>query len=335
MKKIIIAVISAVVVLVVAVASIIIIVNNDKDEMIIAESSDWQSVYYVGEEINLKGLFVQYYPDFSDDEDNFATVQATLSMVSGFDSSTVGKKQITLNYNGLQSLPIDYEVVEVIDLSVNATYLVEDNLAISINTQEAKAIIVKYSSVCDFINGSGAVTEKPLTFGVHKNSDGEYARRAKFEYEQKTYYFQMHGDGYIFKIIEQGSVEGGVSSNERNILARTLNANEITLPVLNVVYESAENNGSKAIALFLNDYSVNVYIVNAGESYTPEQLLDQAPEFSLAENTSVITYSKTVRYTKTDGDQTYTVRIKADGSVIVRKDSNATKVYEYNCVHNG
>ena len=73
--------------------------NNPMEQQIlerIVVTAPNKTQYYVGEELDLTGGYITAY--FNDDTDSRMTLTASGVSITGFDSSTVGVKTITVSY---------------------------------------------------------------------------------------------------------------------------------------------------------------------------------------------------------------------------------------------
>lgn len=324
MKKIIIAVAS---VLAVAIAvTVTVICCNQKDNkggMISAKTENWQNVYVVGQQISLDGLFVLYYED-GENTDDYQKISATQDMVKGFNSATVGEKQITLTYNGYETLGVTYYVIEDIALELNETFAIGDNLAVNLNTQTGKATIYKYSNFKAFKNFAATATELDVKIKPVKTEDS-FTKAITFIFENNLYTYKKVGQNHTFSVTRSYSVENGIGSSTDSVFAVT--TSNIVTPTVAVKYQSEVKDGKKAIALFDADYNLNVYIVD--ESVTSVEGLD--PTCTFAVSCSYFTNTGVVRYVIDQNDSAANrAMVGSDKSVTVKVTSNGTN-YSFTC----
>lgn len=73
--------------------------------------------YYVGDELELNGQHIDYYPDFRDVSISEKDIPVTTEMITGFSTKKAGEFIFKINYKGT-STDVSYNVYERPDLSV-------------------------------------------------------------------------------------------------------------------------------------------------------------------------------------------------------------------------
>lgn len=121
--------------------------KNQPIERSIEIHTSFKTEYYVGEQLNVSGGILSY----KNENGQTSLVAITTDMISGFDSSQLGPKQMILTYNELQLL-VDYNVINAPTLPKADTYYItttfNDNriILIYVSSEASVGLTYIYSS---------------------------------------------------------------------------------------------------------------------------------------------------------------------------------------------
>ena len=162
--------------------------------------------YYVGDELELNGQHIDYYPDLRDANVSEKDIPITTEMITGFSTKKAGEFIFKINYKGT-STDVSYNVYERPDLSV--CYGLYESLLLD----EGIVVEIKLNQIVIYYYEDGyAVDTEPTTTTI-QNSTVKATIGGnpiiKFEYNGQKYAFANFANGIPTKlqlIIGDGSM---------------------------------------------------------------------------------------------------------------------------------